>query len=135
MTEIYLHIVARMADYMDTHPYLLPRHIPMYLCSPPRSNWVSIEGKSYADINRLVNESRPNASGYAGRALGLRRRVARGVDRDVARRAVARALGVRQPLDVAVAAPRARLAPPARTKVALLAYALLEFDLLVGVST
>ena len=22
MTEIYLHIVARMADYMDTHPYL-----------------------------------------------------------------------------------------------------------------
>ena len=21
MTEIYLHIVARMADYMDTHPY------------------------------------------------------------------------------------------------------------------
>ena len=23
MTEIYLHIVARMADYMDTHPYSL----------------------------------------------------------------------------------------------------------------
>ena len=22
MTEIYLHIVARMADYMDTHPYM-----------------------------------------------------------------------------------------------------------------
>ena len=22
MTEIYLHIVARMADYIDTHPYL-----------------------------------------------------------------------------------------------------------------
>ena len=22
MTEIYLHIVARMADYMDTHPYI-----------------------------------------------------------------------------------------------------------------
>ena len=22
MTDIYLHIVARMADYMDTHPYL-----------------------------------------------------------------------------------------------------------------
>ena len=21
MTDIYLHIVARMADYMDTHPY------------------------------------------------------------------------------------------------------------------
>eukprot|EP01048_Picozoa_sp_COSAG05_P027630 COSAG05_NODE_8155_length_730_cov_1.689382_1_plen_21_part_10 len=21
MTEIYLHIVARMAEYMDTHPY------------------------------------------------------------------------------------------------------------------
>ena len=24
MTEIYLHIVARMADYMDTHPYVQP---------------------------------------------------------------------------------------------------------------
>jgi len=23
MTEIYLHIVARMADYMDTHPYIM----------------------------------------------------------------------------------------------------------------
>ena len=23
MPEIYLHIVARMADYMDTHPYML----------------------------------------------------------------------------------------------------------------
>ena len=26
MTEIYLHIVASMADYMDTHPYLQGRH-------------------------------------------------------------------------------------------------------------
>ena len=24
MTEIYLHIVARMADYMATHPYYIP---------------------------------------------------------------------------------------------------------------
>ena len=27
MTEIYLHIVARMADYMDTHPYGPPRRL------------------------------------------------------------------------------------------------------------
>ena len=35
------------------------------------SNWVSMEAKSYADINRLVNLSAQNASGYDGRALGL----------------------------------------------------------------
>ena len=28
MTEIYLHIVARMADYMDTHPYRVGFHAP-----------------------------------------------------------------------------------------------------------
>ena len=25
MTEIYLHIVARMTDYIDTHPYIAQR--------------------------------------------------------------------------------------------------------------
>lgn len=35
------------------------------------SNWVSIEAKSYADINRLANLSASNASGYDGVALGL----------------------------------------------------------------
>ena len=29
MTEIYLHIVARMADYMDTHPYASEEHTRM----------------------------------------------------------------------------------------------------------
>ena len=28
MTEIYLHIVARMADYMATHPYLTCHGVP-----------------------------------------------------------------------------------------------------------
>ena len=28
MTEIYLHIVARMADYIDTHPYVSAGKLP-----------------------------------------------------------------------------------------------------------
>ena len=34
MTEIYLHIVARMADYMDTH--LVPRQLGSELLCPSR---------------------------------------------------------------------------------------------------
>ena len=31
MTKIYLHIVARMADYMDTHPYAARAYVQAFV--------------------------------------------------------------------------------------------------------
>ena len=54
MTEIYLHIVARMADYMDTHPYI------DHMCTFAVFSGLAV---GYADETSEVNTLRSERAG------------------------------------------------------------------------
>ena len=60
MTDIYLHIVARMADYMATHPYN-SKHLPTTAPPRRRNGTKMANGKA---IGQVAIKSRLPSLGY-----------------------------------------------------------------------
>ena len=71
MTDIYLHIVARMDDYMDTHPGRLRRQLPLPIRAKSRLNcqgrvslYLALPTRLPASRGRLQSQSRVELIGH-----------------------------------------------------------------------